>query len=56
MISKHCNRLKADIIEALQCMYNNNLIFRPVIVLDAEEGELDGDDGLYPYQFQMEVP
>ena len=50
-ISKRRNRLKADIIEALQClkcMYNNDLIFRPVTVLEAEEGELDGDDGLLP--------
>ena len=50
-ISKRRNRLKADVVEALQClkcMYNNNLIFRPVTVLGAEEGELDGNDGLLP--------
>ena len=29
-------------------MYNNNLIFCPVTVLEAEEGELDGDNGLLP--------
>ena len=33
-ISKHCNRLKGDIIEALQCLkiiYRNDLLFREVV-------------------------
>ena len=50
-ISKRRNRLKADIVEALQClkcMYTNDLIFRKVTLLDAEEGELDGDVELLP--------
>ncbi|KIL57469.1 hypothetical protein M378DRAFT_1028731, partial [Amanita muscaria Koide BX008] len=50
-ISKRRNRLKGDIVEALQClkcMYSNDLIFRKVTTLEVEEDELDADDGLLP--------
>ena len=43
-ISKHCNRLKGDIIEALQCLkclYCQDLIFREVITCSEEEDILD---------------
>jgi hypothetical protein len=46
-ISKRRNRLKGDIVEALQClkcMYHNNLIFRDVIVATEEEKELEDND------------
>ena len=50
-ISKRRNRLKADIIEALQClkcMYTNDLIFCEMPTVDTEEIELDEDNGLPP--------
>ena len=46
-ISKRRNRLKDDIVEALQClkcMYHNDLIFQDVIVATEEEAELEGMD------------
>ena len=46
-ISKHCNWLKGDIVEALQCMkciYHNDLLFWEVLVLSKIESELDGED------------
>jgi hypothetical protein len=46
-ISKRRNRLKGDIVEALQClkcMYHNDLIFRDVIVAREEEAELEEMD------------
>jgi hypothetical protein len=45
-ISKRRNRLKKDIVEALQClkcMYHNDLIFREVNTLDDEEKAMDKD-------------
>jgi hAT family C-terminal dimerisation region len=45
-ISKRRNRLKKDIVEALQClkcMYHNNLIFREVETVDDEEKTMDKD-------------
>ena len=48
-ISKRRNRLKGDIVEALQCfkcMYKNDLIFREVPTIETEEIELDEDDSL----------
>ena len=45
------NRLKGDIVEAIQClkcMYVNDLIFHEVSTLDMEEEELDADDCLLP--------
>jgi hypothetical protein len=46
-ISKRRNRLKGDIVEALQClkcMYHNDLIFQDVVVATEEEEELEGTD------------
>ena len=43
-LSKHCNWLKGDIVEALQClkcMYHNNLIFCKVVVATEKEEELE---------------
>lgn len=43
-ISKRWNRLKGDIVEALQClkcMYHNEIIFRDVPVFEEVEAELD---------------
>jgi hypothetical protein len=45
-ISKRRNRLKKDIVEALQClkcMYHNNLIFREVETVVDEEKAMDED-------------
>ncbi len=52
-ISKHCNRLKGDVVEALQClkcMIHNNLIFRfdptmPIIDEITEEDDTPTDTG-----------
>ena len=47
MISKRRNRLKGDIVEALQCLkclYHHDLIFREVIDSSVIEKELDSDD------------
>jgi hypothetical protein len=46
-LSKRRNRLKGDIVEALQClkcMYRNDLIFREVVVAMEEEAELEDVD------------
>jgi hypothetical protein len=46
-ISKRRNRLKADIVEALQClkcMYHNDLIFREVTLATEEEKDLEEMD------------
>ena len=46
-ISKCHNRLKGDIVEALQClkcMYYNDLIFQDVIAATEEEEELEDMD------------
>ncbi|KAF8954126.1 hypothetical protein BDZ97DRAFT_1677628, partial [Flammula alnicola] len=46
-ISKHCNRLKGDIVEALQCLkclYHNDLIFREVLVSSDIESWLEMDE------------
>jgi len=49
-LSKRRNRLKGDIVEALQClkcMFHNDLIFREVVAATEEEADLDlvaGDD------------
>ena len=46
-ISKRRDRLKDDIVEALQClkcMYYNDLIFQDVIVATEEEAELESMD------------
>jgi hypothetical protein len=46
-ISKQRNRLKGDIVEALQClkcMYHNDLIFRDVVVATEEEEDLEDMD------------
>ena len=46
-LSKHRNRLKGDIVEALQClkcMYHNDLIFQEVIMATEEEVELEDMD------------
>lgn len=43
-ISKHCNRLKEDIIEALQCLkclYHEDIIFREVVTVAEIEAEMD---------------
>jgi len=43
-ISKRRNRLKGDIVEALQClkcMFHNDIIFRDVLISDELEAELD---------------
>src|SRR6266508_1773418 len=43
-ISKWQNRLKGDIIEALQClkcMFHNDIIFQDVLISDELEAELD---------------
>ena len=45
-LSKRCNRLKGDIVEALQClkcMYHNDLIFREVVLAMEEEAELEDE-------------
>jgi hypothetical protein len=46
-ISKRRNRLKPDIVEALQCLkclYHNDLIFRDVPLSSKVEEDLDGED------------
>ena len=46
-LSKCHNRLKGDIVEALQClkcMYHNNLIFCEVVVATEEEEEIKDMD------------
>jgi hypothetical protein len=46
-LSKRRNRLKGDIVEALQClkcMYHNNLIFREVVIATEEEKVLEDMD------------
>ena len=46
-LSKRRNRLKGDIVEALQClkcMYHNDLIFWEVIIATEEEEELEEMD------------
>jgi hAT family C-terminal dimerisation region len=46
-ISKRRNRLKGDIVEALQClkcMYHNDLIFQDVVVATREEEDLEEMD------------
>ena len=46
-ISKRRNRLKGDIVEALQClkcMYHNDLIFRDVVAATEEEEDLEDMD------------
>jgi len=43
-ISKHQNRLKSDIVEALECikcLLHHNLIFRPTVTLEQIENELE---------------
>ena len=45
-LSKRHNRLKGDIVEALQClkcMYHNDLIFREVVLAMEEEAELEDE-------------
>ena len=46
-LSKRRNRLKGDIVEALQClkcMYHNDLIFRDIVVATEEEEDLEEMD------------
>jgi hypothetical protein len=46
-ISKRRNRLKGDIVEALQClksMYHNDIIFREVAAATEEEKDLEDMD------------
>jgi len=46
-ISKRQNRLKGDIVEALQCLkcfYHHDLIFRDVVSSSVIEKELDSED------------
>ena len=46
-ISKRCNRLKGDIVEALQilkCLFHHDLIFWEVLCSSTIEKELDGDE------------
>jgi len=46
-ISKRCNRLKGDIVEALQilkCLFHHDLIFQEVLHSSAIEKELDGEE------------
>jgi hypothetical protein len=46
-ISKRRNRLKGDIVEALQilkCLFHHDLIFREVLRSAAIEKELDGEE------------
>jgi len=43
-ISKRRNRLKRDIVEALQClkcMYHNDLIFREVVTAEEEVNDME---------------
>ena len=43
-ITKHCNWLKGDIVEAMQCLksiYHNHLLFQEVLVSSKIEGKLD---------------
>ena len=45
-ISKRCNRLKGDIVEALQilkCLFHHDLIFQEVLHSSTIEKELDGN-------------
>jgi hypothetical protein len=49
-ISKRRNRLKKDIVEALQClkcMYHNNLIFRDVTTASEEVKDMEQEPLLY---------
>ena len=46
-ISKHHNRLKEDIVEALQCLkclYHEELIFRKVLTSTEEERNMDATE------------
>ena len=46
-ISKHHNRLKGIIVEALQCLkciYRNDLIFREVITALEEKNDMEKDE------------
>lgn len=45
-IRKHCNRLKGDIVEALQCLkclIHRNLVFHDVPIASDLEADLDTD-------------
>ena len=45
-LSKRCNQLQADIVEALQfmkCIFRHDLIFQEVQTVKEEEGILDSD-------------
>jgi hypothetical protein len=46
-ISKRRNRLKGDIVEALQvlkCLYRKELIFREVVTVAEEEDDMDWEE------------
>ena len=46
-ISKHWNRLKGDIVEALQvlkCLYHKDLIFREVVTVTKEEVDMEWEE------------
>jgi len=46
-ISKRCNRLKGDIVEALQileCLFHHDLIFQEILCSSAIEKKLDGEE------------
>jgi hypothetical protein len=49
-INKHCNRLKGDIVEALQCLkcfIHRDLLFcEPVIFKEGEDDEVETGEGI----------
>lgn len=57
-ISKRRNRLKKDIVEALQClkcMYHNDLIFREVTTASEEVKYMEQDPLLYTTDVQVDT-
>ena len=57
-ISKQRNRLKADIVEALEClkcMFNHRLLFHEVVAIDDLEQELEEEATDCPMDFDEVV-
>ena len=58
-ISKRRNRLKKDIVEALEflkCLYVKGLIFRELPLTSNEEFDIEDDDGSPEWEDEVEVP
>jgi len=58
-ISKRRNRLKKDIVEALEflkCLYVKGLIFRELPLTSNKEFDIEDDDGSPEWEDEVEVP